>query len=95
MKLVVTRHPALVEYLKETGLISDGDYELIAHATVEDVKGKDVIGVLPINLAAEAASVTDVPLNIPAERRGQELGLSEVRAYAGPPRKYVVKEVTS
>ena len=36
-KLVVTRHPALVEFLLERGLVKVGGYELITHATPEDV----------------------------------------------------------
>ena len=90
--LVVTRHPALVEYLREQGIIS-GSVEVISHATPEQVEGRHVIGVLPLHLAAVAKSVTVVPLNVPAELRGQELNLEQVRKYAGPVTTYKVEVI--
>lgn len=88
--LVVTRHPALVELLLERGLIKKGDFTLISHATPEDVAGKDVIGVLPMALAALANTITEVPLMVPQELRGQELTLDQVREFAGAPVTYKV-----
>ena len=86
---VITRHPALVAYLQEIGMVDDG-VRVITHATPDDVRDKDVIGVLPLRLAALASSVTEVPLDIPAELRGQELTLDQIRQYAGEPATYVV-----
>lgn len=83
----VTRHPALVEYLREIGLACD---QVIAHAAPADVAGRDVIGVLPLHLAALAGSVIEVPLNVPAEMRGRELTLAEIRQYAERPVRYQV-----
>ena len=83
MKIVVTRHESLIEYLKEIKVIQDGDFQLISHATLEDVEGKDIIGVLPISLASHANTITEIPLNVPMELRGQELSLDQVRKYAG------------
>lgn len=90
-QVVVTRHPALVEYLREEGVI-DETTEIIEHASPDDVRGRHVIGVLPHHLSAsaEAASVTEVPLNLPPELRGQELTVEQVRQYAGEPSTYVV-----
>ena len=90
-KLVVTRHKALVQYLLRCGLVLEGT-PVLAHATAEDVRGKHVFGVLPLRLACLAAKVTEVPLDLPPELRGQELGLEQVEAYAGQARTYVVKE---
>jgi len=87
--VVVTRHPALVEYLRELGLIGR-DVRVIAHARPEDVKGRKVFGVLPLHLAAEAAEVVAISLNLPPELRGQELSLEQVRLYAKEPRRYRV-----
>lgn len=88
-EIVITRHPALVAYLQEIGMVDDG-VRVITHATPADVRGKHVIGVLPLRLAALAASVTEVTLDIPAELRGQELTLDQIRQYAGEPATYVV-----
>lgn len=90
MTIVVTRHPALVAHLRKIGLIK-ADASVIAHASPDDVRGQHVIGVLPLSLAALAASVTEVPLNLPAELRGQELTEEQVARYAGDPVTYVVQ----
>ena len=88
-KIIVTRHPALVEYLKEIGVIT-GDEPVITHATEEDVRGKDVIGVLPLSVASVANRVTEVTLNLTPEMRGRELTLEEVRSVAGDVTTYTV-----
>lgn len=92
MTVVVTRHKALVEFLIKRKIIG-ADTPIISHATEKDVLGKDVIGVLPLRLAALAASVTEVPMDIPAELRGQELSLEQVEAFSGEPVKYTVQGV--
>ena len=90
--VVVTRHPALVEYLAELGVVPAGT-EVVTHATAEQVRGRHVFGVLPLHLAAEAASVTEVTLHVPAELRGVELTLEQVRQFAGPLVEYKVSRV--
>lgn len=90
--VVVTRHPALVEYLTELGVVP-ADTEVVTHATAEQVRGRHVFGVLPLHLAAEAASVTEVTLHVPAELRGVELTLEQVRQFAGPLVEYKVSRV--
>lgn len=88
--LVVTRHPGLVAYLVERGIVTEGA-AVIAHATAEQVTGRDVVGVLPLSLAALATSVTEVVMDIPVELRGKELSLEQVRACAKGVARYVVQ----
>ena len=92
MVLVVTRHPSLVDYLVDQGLVGPLrlDKKIITHASPEDVRGRHVIGVLPLHLAAEAASVTEIPLAVPPEWRGRELTLAELNQIAGPPARYTI-----
>lgn len=90
LDLVVTRHPGLVAYLKEIGLAPEG-VEVVAHATAENVAGRHVCGVLPHSLSCLCASFTEVPLALPAELRGTELTLEQVRQYAGAPVTYMVE----
>lgn len=74
-KVIVTRHAGMVEWLSLHGI--EGD--VIAHATPEDVRGRDVFGILPLNLAAEASTV--VTVDMPAlrpEQRGQDLTPDEM-----------------
>ena len=91
-ELIVTRHSALVELLRERGII-EGEPKVIVHATPEEVTGRHVIGVLPLRLAALAASITEVSLSLPAEMRGREPTIGELRQCAGEPVTYVVREI--
>lgn len=93
MKLVITRHAALVDYLVEIGLVTDGDYEVVAHATPEVVKGKDVIGILPHSLSCLTNSFTEVPMVLPPELRGVELTVEQMRQYAQAPVTYKVTKL--
>lgn len=92
-KVVVTRHNALVDYMRETGLI-DETTPVYHHVRASMIAGKHVFGALPLHLMAVAAKVTVIPLrNLPYHLRGQELTIEEVRMYAGPPVTYEVREV--
>ena len=85
-------HSALVTLLIEKGLVTKNT-PVLEHATEEDVKGKHVFGALPIRLAALADRITEVPLFVPAELRGTELSLEQVRELAGTPKTYKISEV--
>lgn len=85
--LIVTRHQGLVEFLASRGIVG----EVIPHATADTVRGRDVYGVLPLNLAAECRTVTTVDLNLPADKRGAELSMEEVEAFFIGMTKYVVR----
>jgi hypothetical protein len=87
--IIVTRHSALVAYLAEIGLVT-GNEPVYAQVDGNQVRGQDVIGVLPLHLAALAASVTEVPLNLSLADRGQELSLEHLREIAGVPVTYKV-----
>jgi len=91
-KIVVTRYKGLVEYLRELDLIED-ETQIVAHANIEDVKDKHVLGVLPLWLSCHAAKITEIQLKLPAEKRGKELSVEEVRFFALSPRTYIVREV--
>ena len=80
-RIVVTRHPALVELLIERGIISPNT-PVIPHATEDDVRNKHVVGILPLHLAALAAFVTEVPLDLAPGDRGHELGIERLREVA-------------
>lgn len=90
MKVLVTRHEALVEYFKELGVKFD---KVISHATEEDVRGNDVYGVLPLHLASLANTVTTVDMDLPAEMRGKELSLTDIETYFTGMSTYQVKKI--
>lgn len=90
MKVLVTRHEALVEYFKELGIKFD---KVISHATEEDVRGNDVYGVLPLHLASLANTVTTVDMNLPVEMRGKELSLEDIKKYLVDISTYKVEKI--
>lgn len=90
MKVLVTRHEALVEYFLNMGIIFDN---VITHATAEDVTGNDVYGVLPLHLASLANTVITIDMNLPAEMRGKELSLSDIETYFTGMSTYQVKKI--
>ena len=90
--VVVTRHPGLVEVLREQGLVEEG-VRVVAHAQVEDVAGCHVFGVLPYSLAAESEKLTEVTLALPPEARGKELSADEVRQYMRGVSTYKVQKL--
>ena len=92
-KLVVTRHPALVEVLAEVGLV-DGDTPVVSHVgDPESLRGAHVFGVLPLHLAAVADQVTEAELRLRPEDRGKELDADELRERLVGFRTFKVQEV--
>lgn len=92
MQVIVTRHKALVQLLLELGLVSAGT-PVLSHANADDVRNKDVFGVLPNHLSALATSITEIPLALDPEDRGRELSIERLREVAGEPVRYVVREI--
>jgi hypothetical protein len=90
MKVLVTRHEALVEYFSNMGITFD---KVIAHATAEDVTGNDVYGVLPLHLASLANTVTTVGMSLPAEMQGKELSLTDIETYFTGMSTYKVEKI--
>lgn len=90
-KVIVTRHPALVEYLVKHGVVPEKT-KVLTHVSPEEIKGKHVYGVLPMHLAAVAQKITEIPLALRPEHRGKELSLEEMEEIAGEPQTYVVSK---
>ena len=90
--IIVTRHAALLAYLEEIGVVPTGT-PVISHATAENVRGKHVYGVLPMRLAAEAEQLTEVSMSVPAEWRGKELSLDEIKACSPVLTTYVIRKM--
>ena len=91
--VVVTRHPTLVDYLRERGIIS-GECAVKAQVAPEDIAGRHVVGVLPLLLAALCAAVTVVDLEVPLALRGAELTLEQLREFARSVTTYHVRVIS-
>jgi len=69
--VIVTRHETLVKWLNNHGIFGP----VFAQVTEQDIRGKDVYGILPMWLAAHANSVTEVSMpGLPLEARGRVNG---------------------
>ena len=86
--LVVTRHPAMEQFL-----LMPGKYIVSEHANPKMVMDRDVIGNVPLWLAAYCNSITTVNIVTPRNRRGCELSLDEMEEYFEGVHRYVVKEL--
>lgn len=91
--LLVTRHDGLENFLVDEGVV-DEEIERMEHVDADDVQGKDVVGNLPLHLAAEAGSYTEVSIEYPPEYRGEELDADEVAEYAEDISAYEVEKET-
>lgn len=89
--LIATRHLGLVEYFREDLGI---EAPVLEHATLEDVRGKHVLGVLPFHLAATTASYTTATFEVPRELRGQELTKDQVKSLGPALKRYEVRSVS-
>lgn len=64
---------------------------VLSHVLADDVRGLHVLGVLPLALAAEAASVTEVSMpGLRPDQRGKELTPDEMDAAGAELRTYSV-----
>ena len=90
--LIVTRHAGFVEWLDRRGLTG----KVVDRATPADVVGKHIIGNLPWQLAAIAASFSRIAIpGCPSDRRQDELTADELEAYGAFLRTYTVKEIAA
>ena len=90
--LIVTRHATLIEWLRLRGI----EGRVIAQATVEDVAGKDVYGILPMWLASAANSITEVSMpGLPLEARtkvnGGDFTVEQMDEWGAEMRTFVVR----
>ncbi len=70
------------------------DTPVIPHASPDDVRGRNTAGVLPLGLAALAATHTELRLLIPPDLRGVELDASQLRKHLEGVATYRVERVS-
>ena len=88
-KVIVVRHPAMATLYVEQGLCPS-DTPILQFANIEDVRGKDLFGVVPLHLAAHANSVTEIPIVAGRNTRNIIHDVNQLRQYARPPVRYRV-----
>lgn len=95
MKLFVSRHAGAAEWAARHGF--EG-VRVVPHLLMEEVAaGDQVIGTLPVNLAAEVyrrgATYWHLALDLPAEARGRELTADDMERYGAQIRQYIVAAI--
>ncbi len=88
----ITRHPGAIEWAKRHGLTAGRQVAHLVPAQVQP--GDTVIGILPVNLAAEVCErggrFYNLSLDLPAEARGRELDADELMRYGARIEEYVI-----
>lgn len=87
--IIVTRHSGLVDWLAQHGITG----KVIAQATPDDVRGKYVIGVLPLSLASLADKITTVDYNCPFDLRGVDLTPQQLDDFGAKMNTYIVSKL--
>ena len=88
--VIVSRHAGAIEWLAAQGITGT----VIEQATAEDVRGKVVVGNLPMHLASEAHQVGSIDLpGLTREQRGRDLTPEEMDAAGASIRWYIVASV--
>ena len=82
----------LKQYSIEIGLI-DKDTECFSGVQISTLKGKDVVGILPLHLACYANTFTVIPLNTKRNMDLDELTIEDVRELATAPKTYKIRKV--
>jgi hypothetical protein len=87
--IIVTRHPAVVVWLREN-VPELADAPILTSATRADVAGRHVYGVVPLDLADAAWRVSVIAFDRPP--RGAEYSVEEMRAAGARLMTYTVVE---
>ena len=90
VQLVVTDEPAIAEYLVENG-VADPGVPVVEVASIEDVRGINIAGDVPMHCAVYARSVTSVVLADIPRRGNKKLTLRQVRKNVLDVRRYSVE----
>jgi CRISPR-associated protein Csx16 len=90
-KIIVSRHPAAIEFVRAERP-DFCDAEVMESVTADDVRGAHVVGNLPMSLAALCARYEAIEFSGPPPR-GAEYGLKEMRACGARLVEYRVRPV--
>jgi CRISPR-associated protein Csx16 len=92
--LFITRHPGAIEWAARRGLHIDRQIAHLDPATIQP--GDVVIGILPVNLAAEVCArggqFFNLSLDLPPDARGRELTADELERYGARLEEYNVEK---
>jgi CRISPR-associated protein Csx16 len=86
--IIISRHAGAIEWLAQRGITGP---VITGNATPDDVRGKVVVGALPLHLAALAVKIGSIDMpGLRADQRGKDLTPAEMDAAGACIRWYVV-----
>jgi CRISPR-associated protein Csx16 len=89
--VIVTRHSGAIEWLRRQGI----EAEVIAQATPDQIRGKNVIGALPLHLATECFTMTSIAFDTPPNKRGEELSANDMEKFGARLETFLVRRVAT
>jgi len=92
MRIIVSQHPAAVEFVRRE-LPEFSGAPVLTTATPDDVRGRVVAGNLPLHLAALAAEVIGIQFAGPPPR-GREYGIQDMYAAGAYLARYRVEALS-
>lgn len=92
-KLIVTKHPEIEKYLKESGAVP-ADTPCVSYIGAEYAMGKWLYGIVPLDVAANAYRYTEVKITLPRGIPPESLGYERIKACIKYIKTFVVKEIT-
>ena len=79
-------------FLWDSGWLESTGARIYRRVTADDIRGRMVVGMLPLYLAAEAESVVDVRIDVPMAMRGKVIPPEDFIRYAHSPACYRVRQ---
>lgn len=93
----ITRHPGAVEWAARRGLHVDQQIAHLDPATIQ--LGDVVIGILPVNLAAEVCArggrYFNLSLDLPESARGRELSADDLDAFGARLEEFATQAIAA
>ena len=93
---IVSRHPGAIALISDLGFCGT----IVSHITLDQVMpGDTVVGVLPLSLSFPlqdlGALVLHLVIDLPAEYRGQELSIDQLKQFGARICRYQITELAN
>ena len=89
--LILTQHIGAIEWLRRIGITA----EIVTQPTAEKVRGKHVIGDLPIHMAIECFTVTSIAFDKTPNKREEEISANDMEKFGARLETFLVRRVAT
>jgi len=91
MRIIVTEHPAVIDYIREL-LPQFKGARVLPSVSAQDAKGASIAGDIPVSVAAEAKEVFALCFNA-SPPKGRRLTVTQLRLYGAHIKRLLTVEV--